>query len=243
MSSIEAKYQLKPYGRAKLWWAICGVAAILLLLPVLINAVVPDKGGDYKPLAIDYQGLDWSVPITTESGAPVMCEEVSDEIFMKFWECNGDTTVVTIMVENVEDPANTLRRMTDAALTISVPADTEAIASDDDTAHAMYYEPAAADNYMQLMPVLALSQQGTGDYEDYTAIAIIKGSSLDYYGNSIWSSMAQQRGLDYLQELPVDTSLGLGDSKMLPGGELPFDLEEELKNFLEQQSEPLGSGA
>ena len=243
VSSIEAKYQLKPHGRAKLWWFICGLAALLLLLPVILNLVVPDKGGDYKALEIDLSGTDWTVPITNETGAAVMCEESSDEIFMKYWTCNDDTTVVTMMVENVEDPCNTLRRMIDASLYLSVPADTEAVASEDGTAHAMFYQPSQSDGMTQLLPVVALSQQGTGDYEGYTAIALINGFSTDYYAQSIWSSMAKQRGLDYQQELPVETSSELLDPGIMPGEELPFDLEEELKGLLEQQPGLVGEDA
>ena len=66
MSVIEGKYQLKPQGRGGLWWSIVGVAVVLLLLPTLINLVVPDKANDYKQLEIDLLGVDWSVPITTE---------------------------------------------------------------------------------------------------------------------------------------------------------------------------------
>ena len=230
MSVIEGKYRLKPQGRAKLWSIIVGVSAVLLLLPTVINSLIPNKGGDYKQLEVGLMGLDWTLPIVTAEGAPVMCEETSDEITSKYWNCNGDTTVVTMVVEGVEDPSNTLRRMVFSSLVEKVDPSIEAVASEDGTAHALYV-PGSQHGDLWTLPIVALSQQGTGDYEDFTAITIINGEYLEYYGSHVWSSMAIQRGEPYEQEIPFE----LEDT---PNFELPFDLngdlEGDLDSFLEQ---------
>src|SRR5699024_2758350 len=121
---------------AKLWWSIMGIAAVLLLLPLGVNAVVPDNSKSYRQLSIGAVGYEWEVPVVTGSGAPVMCEMPSDDLFMKYWECNGDTTVVTMLVEGVEDPENTLRRMIRATLATPMPEDiVPTAASEDGRAH------------------------------------------------------------------------------------------------------------
>lgn len=237
MSGIEGKYQLKPQGRGSLWWSIVGVAAVLLLLPTLINLVIPDKGNDYKQLEIDLLGVDWSVPITTEESAAVLCEETSDEITQKFWSCNGDTTVVTLMVEGVKDPSNTLRRMIDATLFTDVDENLEAVSSEDGRAHALYV-PAQQSGEWWTLPIVALSVQGTGDYEGMTAIAIVNGNSLDYYSTHIWSSMATERGLPYQQEFPL--TLEEDPWAGTPDGNLPFELPQD---FLDQYPELFTPGS
>ncbi len=195
-------YQLKPVGRAKLWWSILGVATLLLLLPVVINAVVPEKSNSYEQLTIDAFGYEWEVPVVTEDGAPVMCEMTMDDLFMKYWDCNGDTTVVTMLVEDVEDPANTLRRMVRAGLTTPVPDETPAVASEDDRAHALA-QPGIEEGAFVTLPIAAMSLRGEGNYENLTAVAIVNGFSNEYYASHIWSSMAQERGLPYEQDFPL----------------------------------------
>lgn len=237
MSVIEGKYQLKPQGQGKLWFAIVGLATLLLLLPTLINLVVPDKGNDYKQVEIDLLGVDWSVPITTEGSAAVMCEETSDEITRKYWNCNGDTTVVTMMVEGVKDPSNTLRRMVNAALFTEVDESLQAVASEDGRAHALYV-PGEQSGGVWTLPIVALSMQGSGDYENLTAVAIINGESVDYYSTNMWSSMAVERGLPYQQEFPLELEQDMWPDTPAEG--FPFELPED---FLEQHPELFSPGA
>ncbi|APT06188.1 hypothetical protein BSP99_00975 [Corynebacterium glutamicum] len=237
MSVIEGKYQLKPQGRGGLWWSIVGVAVVLLLLPTLINLVVPDKANDYKQLEIDLLGVDWSVPITTEESAAVLCEETSDEITQKYWDCNGNTTVVTMIVEGVKDPSNTLRRMVGSSLITSVDDSLEAVSSEDGRAHALYV-PGQQEGSSWTLPIVALSVQGSGDYEDLTAIAIINGTSLDYYSTHIWSSMAADRGLPYQQDFPL--ILEEEPWQDTPGGDLPFELPND---FFDQYPDLFGPGS
>lgn len=233
VSSKQGIYQLKPVGGAKLWWSILGVSTLLLLLPVVINASVPAKTNNYEQLSLDAFGYEWAVPVTTEGGAPVLCEMTSDDLFMKYWDCNNDTTVVTMVVEGVEDPANTLRRRIRVGLGTDVSEDVPVVASEDGRAHVLV-NPASETAGWVTLPMVALSQQGEGDNEDLTAIAIVNGNSVDYYASQIWSSMAQERGLPYEQELPIDVveapwqdEIGGSDGPgMIDPFELPFDAPE-----------------
>lgn len=221
MSSTEGRYQLKPVGRAKLWWSILGVATLMLLLPVVINAVVPEKSNSYEQLTIATFGYEWEVPVVTEDGSPVMCEMTMDDLFMKYWDCNGDTTVVTLIVEGVEDPANSLNRMIRAGLSTPFVEDVPAVASEDDLAHALF-QPGGEEGAFVTLPVVAMSQRGEGDYENLSAIAIVNGFSNEYYASHIWSSMARERGLPYAQEFPLELEeeeQPAGD----PFGGLPWD--------------------
>lgn len=236
VSGETGGYQLKPVGGAKLWWSIMGVVAVLLLIPVALNAVVAAKpADDYRALTLDAFGLDWEIPVVTESGEPVMCELSADDLIMKTWWCNGDTTVVTLLVENAEDPANTLQRMIRMGLVMEVPADTPAQASADGTAHLMHIPGSVEEDStgmsLYTMPVVALSQRGSGEGEHLSAVAVIRGGSAEYYAGHIWSSMAVERGLPYQQELPVEI---VDPWEMLqPGpGDLPFDIEDYLDEFL-----------
>ncbi|WP_290277887.1 hypothetical protein [Corynebacterium faecale] len=222
MSSTEGMYQLKPVGRGSLWWSIIGLALVLLLLPVGINAVVPEQRNSYQPLIVGSFGYEWEVPVVTEADAPVMCEMTTDELLMKYWECNGDTTVVTMMVEDVEDPANSLRRMVRAGLTTQVSDDIPAVSSEDGRSHAMYVPGESVGEFVNL-PIVAVSQRGEGDYEHLTAVAIINGFSNDYYATHIWSSMAKERGLPYGQEFPLEMEGSEDPFNDSPFGELPWD--------------------
>lgn len=222
MSSTEGRYQLKPAGGAKLWWSIIGIAAVLLLLPVGINAVVPDKANNYEQLTIGAFGYDWEIPVVTESDAPVMCEMTLDDLFMKYWECNGDTTVITMVVGNVEDPANTLRRMIRAGLANPVADDIPAVASDDGRAHALS-QPGVEQGAFATLPITAVSQRGSGEFEDLTAIAIVNGFSNEYYATHIWSSMARERGLEYQQDFPLPLEESTDPFRDDPFGELPWE--------------------
>lgn len=215
-------YQLKPVGRASLWWSILGLAFVLLLLPVGINAMVPDKKNNYQQLIVGSFGYEWEVPVVTEAQAPVMCEMTIDDLMMKYWECNGDTTVVTMMVEDVEDPANSLRRMVRAGLTTQVPDDIPAVSSEDGRSHAMYVPGETTGGFVNL-PIVAVSQRGEGDYEHLTAVAIINGFSNDYYASHVWSSMATERGLPYEQEFPLALEEPEDPFSNSPFGELPWE--------------------
>lgn len=222
MSSTESVYQLKPVGGAGLWWSIIGIAAVLLLIPVGINAVVPAKVNNYEQLTVGAFGYDWEIPVVTESDAPVMCEMTSDDLFMKYWECNGDTTVITMMVEGVEDPANTLRRMVRAGLANPVADDIPVVASDDGRAHALV-QPGIEQGAFVSLPIVAVSQRGTGEFEHLTAIAVVNGFSNEYYASHIWSSMAMERGLSYQQEFPLMIEEMTDPLRDNPLGELPWE--------------------
>lgn len=237
-------YQLKPVGRAKLWWSIMGIAAVLLLLPLGVNAVVPDNSKSYRQLSIGAVGYEWEVPVVTGSGAPVMCEMTSDDLFMKYWECNGDTTVVTMLVEGVEDPENTLRRMIRATLATPMPEDiVPTAASEDGRAHALL-QPGTDEGFLVSLPIVAISQQGQGDYEDVTAVAIVNGVSNEYYASHIWSSLAVDRGLPYEQEFPLQLSKDEPEYPMEPdpfGGLSPEDLPWDQFPWEEWLNEPEGA--
>lgn len=195
---------------------------MLLLLPVGINAAVPEKSNPYEQLTIGAFGYDWEIPVVTDADAPVMCEMTMDDLFMKYWDCNGDTTVITMVVEGVEDPANTLRRMIRAGLTTPVSDDVSAVASDDGRAHALT-QPEIEQGAFVTLPIAAVSQRGEGDYEHLTAIAIVNGFSNEYYASHIWSSMAQERGLPYAQEFPLELEESSDPFQDSPFGELPWE--------------------
>lgn len=223
MSSTEVRYQLKPLGQAKLWWSILGVATLLLLLPVGINAVVPDQRNTYEQLSMGKIGYDWEVPVVTETGAPVRCDMTLDDLFMKYWDCNGDTTVVTMLVEGMKDPENTLRRMVRAGLSNPLEGNSSIVASADNRAH-VYYEEGVGDGAFMTLPVVALSMRGEGDAENLTAITIINGFSNEYYASHVWSSMAQQRGLPYGQDFPFDLTGEQEPALEAPlSGEIPWE--------------------
>ncbi|ALC04670.1 hypothetical protein CDES_00950 [Corynebacterium deserti GIMN1.010] len=209
------------------------VALILLILPTLFNLVTPDKNNSYKQLEISQMGIDWKLPIVTESNAPVMCEETSDDITMVYWDCNGDTTVSTMVVENMEDPSNTLRRMVKATLVTEVDESLEAVSSDDGRAYALYVPAEQYDAYWSL-PIVALALKGQGDYENLTLLAVINGESLEYYSTHIWSSMAKNRGESWQQEFPLQLEDDPWQSDSLddpfqdfPWEELPWDQTPE----------------
>lgn len=184
--------------------------------------MVPAKSNSYQQLSIGAFGSGWEIPVVTDSDAPVMCEMTLDDLFMKYWECNGDTTVVTMVVEGSEEPANTLRRMVRAALANPVPEETPVVASADGRAHALA-QPGVEQGAFATLPIVALSQQGEGDYEDLTAVAIVNGFSNEYYASHIWSSMARERGLPYQQEFPLQLEEEEDPLQGNPFGELPLE--------------------
>lgn len=186
------------------------VAAVLLLLPTLINLLIPDKAMDYKQLSIDAFGSEWQIPITTAEGVSVQCEFEADDLISRTWQCRDSTTITTQFVESVDDPENTLRRMIRATTGFFPGNDAHVGHSDDGRAHILSDDALGLDGWA--VPTIALSLDGSGDQEGSTAVVIISGDASSYYSSVIWGSMAQARGVSYGEELPL-ASAGTGEQK------------------------------
>ncbi|MCS4490388.1 hypothetical protein N7326_07380 [Corynebacterium sp. ES2794-CONJ1] len=104
-----SRFQYNPPTNAKQWWAIVGIFALLLLLPIGLAAVVPEKIRESEVILGD-EAYNWTVPVRNAEGEPLVCRIVSDTLYTGSWDCDG----ITIDSSVVEAGSNQRRTVTRA---------------------------------------------------------------------------------------------------------------------------------
>ncbi|MEJ5998101.1 hypothetical protein [Corynebacterium sp. H130] len=163
-------FRLKP--RLPLW-RIGAVVAALLLAPLLLDLVTPRLVDDHSPVTLGAAGNPWENVIEWPEGGELVCKKAGD-IMMPAWDCDG-TMIHAMMVEGSRDEENTLKRAMRSIL--MVPANEGKFVRDDGV---LLFETDEG---------IAISQEGTGDFEGQTMIAVVTGEKQRPYSAVILHDM------------------------------------------------------
>lgn len=170
-------YRLQPVRAGRYWWAVFGVTAIVLLLPVIINLAVPDRASATDEVRLGTLGYDWEVPVPDPAGEEVLtCAKSTGSISGHAWDCDG-VMLQSIIAEGGTEPDRTLRRMV-RALDLFPPAEDAPILREGDA--RMLIDPEWG--------TIGLSLEGVDEREDLTMVAVIsgRGSQTAPLADAVW---------------------------------------------------------
>ncbi len=173
-------YRLQPVRAGRYWWAVFGVTAVVLLLPVILNLAVPDRSSATEEVRLSAQGYSWEVPIPDpeEPGEPLTCGTSAGSITGQAWDCGG-AALESVIAAGGEDPDHTLWRMT-RALSLTDPPEDAPILREGDSRLLINHGTGA----------LGLSLEGSGDHDGLTMVAVLSGDGLRTapIANAVWQA-------------------------------------------------------
>lgn len=203
------QYRFSPTRAGRHWWAVFGVAAVLLALPALLNLLVPDNEDRVDEVRLGQLGYDWEIPLTDAAGEPVACRKSTDVINGYLWDCDG-TLVHSMIVEGSNDEEETLRRMMRMEFTQFPPRDIPT-----------FREGESRMVLDDRFGAVGMSLPGTGDRESQSMIAIIYGGAeVPELADAAWYRFTDGQPLP----MPVLMLLeGMSDGAPSPGSpEVPM---------------------
>lgn len=103
MAFYRHKPILTPWQKA----IVTGAIVLLLLLPALINFLLPQIYNEKTPVMLGASG--WELPLMDENQQPMECVRISEVDISKQWDCS-DFLIETTVVNNGDSPKLTLRR-------------------------------------------------------------------------------------------------------------------------------------
>ncbi|WP_178945794.1 hypothetical protein [Kocuria sp. TGY1127_2] len=176
---MRTAYRIKPRFGARAWWAIVGVAVILLGAPAVINAAVPDAAPVMSRVELGSEDYGWTIGMRDRDGSELVCEQHFDDPMTERWTC-GQTEIRTTVVENAEDQDLALRRIIRGVgvgwrvLDENVPLRHRA--------EARQIEDTAAD-------ATAISLEGSGEHRDQTIMVVVSGPDRMKYSDLVWHNV------------------------------------------------------
>lgn len=102
-----AFYRHKPRLTRRQKAIVTGAIVALLLLPALINLLLPQIYNEKTPVMLGASG--WEMPLIDKNQQPIECLRISEVDISKQWDCS-DFLIETTVVDNGESPKLTLRR-------------------------------------------------------------------------------------------------------------------------------------
>lgn len=149
-----SSYRLRPTADIPWWFALFGATTAMLLLPVLLLPVVPERNTT-SPVMLGDAAFGWQVPLHRE------CRPAGG-LMANGWNC-GDVLVQTLVVPGSTDPDRTLRRMVRGLTMGSLP--TADILREGD-ARMLIDEPGRS---------VGFTLTGLDDHPDQTLVAVLTG--------------------------------------------------------------------
>lgn len=98
-----SEYRFLPQASATLWWKILLAVGLVLGVPIVVNAALPDTALQrLRPLELSDPYYDWTVPIQRDNGQPWMCTRTESLALGYEFDC-GSAVVSTRIVSGIED--------------------------------------------------------------------------------------------------------------------------------------------
>ncbi len=98
-----SEYRFLPQVSPGVWWKILLAVGIVLGVPMVVNASLPDTALQrLRPLELSDPYYDWSVPVFRDNGQPWMCTRQDSLTLGYEFDC-ATATVSTRMVSGIED--------------------------------------------------------------------------------------------------------------------------------------------
>ncbi|MDU0479700.1 hypothetical protein QVA66_10690 [Staphylococcus chromogenes] len=164
-------YRLKP--RLPLW-RLSLIVAAALLVPVPIDALLPQVNANTSRVVLGAPENDWTTPMNWPDGTEMICAEADDSVFFPSWDCDG-TLITTTVLEGSKDEEETLRRAirsvtmvkTDDKLDIHK-GDGRLIETDD---------------------AIGMSVEGRDDHDGKTLVAVVTGERKREVSLVLWTAL------------------------------------------------------
>lgn len=173
------QYRFSPTRAGRHWWAIFGVAIVLLAIPALLNLVVPERQNPTDQVRLGQFGYDWEIPLDHPDGSPVTCHQSTEALGGHLWDCEG-TIVQAMITQGSTDEEHTLERMMRMTLLDYPPDDIPT-----------FREGEALLKIDDRFGAVGMSLPGTGDQEGASMIAIIYGgTAVPELADAVWYSFS-----------------------------------------------------
>lgn len=165
------EYRLKP--RLPMW-RLSALVLGLLMLPVLIDAALPQVAPNSSQVTLGMPGYEWSHELNWPDGTPMTCVEVDESFFSPAWDCDG-TIITTMIMAGARDEDNTLQRGMRNALRRDVAAPI-----------SLRKGPA---RLIDAENAVGMSVMGEGDYAGQSLIAVVTGDNYREVSRVVWTSL------------------------------------------------------
>ena len=110
-------YRFPPAHPRRLFCAVIAFVAVVLALPMIVQAALGDSSADVEQVTLAEPSQDWEIDVPD-----LYCERDYESLASIGWNC-GDVSVQATLTEDAKDDATTLRRMVRALAMTSLPAD------------------------------------------------------------------------------------------------------------------------
>ena len=152
-------YRFPPAQPRRLFCAVFAFVAVVLALPMIVQAALGDSSADVEQVTLAEPSQDWEIDVPD-----LYCERDYESLASIGWNC-GDVSVQATLTEDAKDDATTLRRMVRALAMTSLPADAPTF---DGTNGALLLADAPSST-------AALSLDGTGEDENKDWVVTVTG--------------------------------------------------------------------
>ncbi|UQZ26857.1 hypothetical protein [Corynebacterium accolens] len=99
------KFRFPPARPRSLFIAALAFVTVVLALPAIVHAVLPQHHADVEQVTLSDPSHDWDITVSD-----LYCERDYASLASVGWTC-GDVTVQAVIVEDTDDDEHTLRRM------------------------------------------------------------------------------------------------------------------------------------
>lgn len=183
-------YRLQPSATRSWWWALFGVTAIIILIPAVLNLLVPSQERE-EEVVLSTAGYSWEIPLD------ITCDPAPLTSMGSGWQCGG-VILQSIIAEGGTDSELTLRRMM-RALNFTFPPENIPILKEGDM--RMLIDDRTS--------TVGLSLEGTGDQEGQTMVSVItgQGPQVATLSDQVWQSYS---GGQELPEVVMEAIAELG---------------------------------
>ena len=110
-------YRFPPAHPRRLFCAVIAFVAVVLALPMIVQAALGDSSADVEQVTLAEPSQDWEIDVPD-----LYCERDYESLASIGWNC-GDVSVQATLTEDAKDDATTLRRMVRALAMAPLPAD------------------------------------------------------------------------------------------------------------------------
>lgn len=176
-----AFYRHRPTGTTASWVGFSGFLVFLLVLPAILNVVVPEVEPVKEPILLGYKDEEWEIQLKDFDSQPIECAEAVSETFTKRWECDNfalDTTVI----ESGEQPSRTLWRAIRGYSTHTAPTNGDMYRSGN---------VRFMDNFDQANQT-AITLTGHGQHDGNAILVLISGEDRDDVVNLVLSTLLKE---------------------------------------------------
>ncbi|WIM67862.1 hypothetical protein QP027_00190 [Corynebacterium breve] len=173
-----SSFRFAPAHTGRLFAASVTALIVVLALPAILVATLPEPHREREQVKITSVNTDWKVTVPH-----LLCESDPYAMSMQGWTC-GDTSVQVANTEATDDPERTLRRQVKAYSMLEFGEEGDVISVDD---NFLYYS--SGDAFGQNLTTVGMTVKGT---DDDVLFVLIDGSDEEdvaIVGSQIWEAM------------------------------------------------------